>query len=172
MPEATSSAGGPDTGAEGAVCGERARLPWWEFDRSEKPVPLEADGEWGVDDKVAVTVACRPERMTSHDTEPTLQGVLSEAGPAGQSQPTRHAPGVALEVKSARRPALALLAASCVGMCVLGLTHGASARHRAMNPRRGSPEAAKWATSQVQTQERASLRGSLLVTRSCPRQGR
>lgn len=101
-------------------------LPWWEFDPSEKPVPLGSEGEWAAADDAELIVNSEREAIAREDTDPSLQ-TLTYAVPMRATRATR-----VIRRRSAGPSrltfvvAIALLAAGCIGMFALGWSQGSA----------------------------------------------
>jgi hypothetical protein len=100
------------------------RFQWWEFDPTERPVPLGPDAQ-AVARAAESIVEAERVAIGRQDTDPTLQTLAAiESGAAGSHRPAddRHV------LQSFLAPAVALLAAGCIAMFGWGWQEGARAR--------------------------------------------
>ncbi|MDP9069318.1 MAG: hypothetical protein M3N53_13370 [Actinomycetota bacterium] len=98
------------------------RVPWWEFDPEEKPVPVAAGG-WGPADEAELIANAERQAIIREDTEPALV-TLSQL--AAVQEPARSPSGVSVTRRAVVAAALTLLV-GCAGTFSLGWRHGRSA---------------------------------------------
>lgn len=94
--------------------------PWWEFDPSEKPVPLGA--EWEAADDAELIVNAEHEAIIREDTEPTIATMAAVSGPRRTSFHRFVSPSRPVALAAA-----VLLVAGCAAMFGLGWRQGAAA---------------------------------------------
>lgn len=111
----------------------REGLPWWEFDPSEKPVPLGPEGEWAAADDAELIVNSEREAIAREDTDPSIQTLTY----AASMRATRAARVIRRSAGPSRLTfvvAIALLAAGCIGMFALGWSQGSASRDLGHRP--------------------------------------
>lgn len=115
------------------VTGGPAGVPWWEFDPDEKPIPLGAEGEWGLADDAEVIVNSEREAIARENTDPTLQTLVAmrAAGRDGRSGRGVFLPS---QPRSVRVVAIVLLLAGCVALFSHGWSRGVAARESRDRP--------------------------------------
>lgn len=101
--------------------------PWWEYDPTETPVPLDPDASWELGDDAELIVASERAAIEREDTEPNLVTLIA----AARGEREDRSVGSDGRRPLRKRSAVLALAAGCVAMFVHGYSYGSAARDRA-----------------------------------------